>query len=59
MSFLNTEKFLWVVLSSVVLGVFVLGFSDPTLRPQVLDFAKVALGAVLTAMTATINAKPK
>jgi formate hydrogenlyase subunit 4 len=59
MLFPNWEKFLWVLLSSVVVAVFLLGFYDPTLRPQVLDFAKVALGAILTAVTATVTAKSK
>ena len=55
----STERFLWMLLSSVVFGAFALGFYDPTVRPQVLDFAKVALGAVLTAMSATIATKAK
>jgi uncharacterized membrane protein YjgN (DUF898 family) len=59
MLFPNMERFLWVLLSSVVVAVFSLGFYDPTLRPQVLDFAKVALGAILTAMSATLAARPK
>jgi hypothetical protein len=53
------EVFLWVLLSSLVCGVFLLGFYDPTLRPQVLDFAKIALGAVLTAMTTTAATKQR
>jgi hypothetical protein len=55
----STEKFLWLLLSSVVFGAFALGFYDPTVRPQVLDFAKIALGAVLTAMSATIGTRAK
>jgi hypothetical protein len=59
MLFSNMEKFLWVLLSSLVVGVFALGFYDPTLRPQVLDFAKIALGAVLTAMTTTVATRQR
>jgi hypothetical protein len=54
------EKFLCSLLFSVVLGVFVLAAYDPSIRPQVLDFAKIALGAILTAMPAMMVAiKPK
>ena len=49
------EKYLWVSLLSLVVGVFALGFYDPILRPQVLDFAKVALGGVLGLLTAKAN----
>jgi hypothetical protein len=59
MLFPGMERFLWLLLSSLVVGVFALGFYDPTLRPQVLDFAKIALGAVLTAMTSTVAMRQK
>jgi uncharacterized membrane protein YjgN (DUF898 family) len=49
------EKYLWLSLSLLVIGVFSLGYSDPALRPQVLDFAKVALGGVLGLLTAKTN----
>ncbi len=46
------DKYLWSLLFSVVAGVFLLGYFDPTLRPEVLDFAKVALGGILGLLTA-------
>jgi hypothetical protein len=46
------DRYLWFLLCSVVAGVFSLGFYDPTLRPEVLDFAKVALGGILGLLTA-------
>ena len=46
------EKYLWLSLCLLVFGVFALGFLDPELHPQVLDFAKVALGGVLGLLTA-------
>jgi hypothetical protein len=49
------EKYLWLSLCLLVVGVFSLGFYDPTLRPEVLDFAKVALGGVLGLLTAKAN----
>jgi hypothetical protein len=49
------ERYLWLSLCLLVVGVFSLGFYDPTLRPQVLDFAKVALGGVLGLLTAKVN----
>jgi hypothetical protein len=49
------EKYLWSALCLLVVGVFALGFSDPTLKPQVLDFAKFALGGVLGLLTAKAN----
>jgi hypothetical protein len=51
----SQEKYLWVSLLSLVVGVFVLGFYDPILRPQVLDFAKVALGGILGLLTARVG----
>jgi hypothetical protein len=59
MSSTYSEKLLWVLLFSLVVGAFSLGFCDPTLRPQVLDFAKVALGGVLTAMTTSAATKAR
>lgn len=47
------EKFLCILLSSVVVFVLGLGYYDPISRPAVLDFAKVALGGILTAISAT------
>jgi hypothetical protein len=55
----STEKVLWSILSSVVFGAFALGFYDPSVRPQVIDFAKIALGGVLTAVSATVASKVK
>jgi hypothetical protein len=49
------DRYLWLSLSLLVIGVFALGFYDPELRPQVLDFAKVALGGVLGLLTAKVN----
>ena len=49
---LRQEQYLWVSLCLLVVGVFALGFYDPALRPQVLDFAKIALGGVLGLLTA-------
>jgi hypothetical protein len=46
------EQYLWLSLCLLVLGVFVLGSLDPALRPQVLDFAKIALGGILGLLTA-------
>ena len=46
------EQYLWLSLCLLVLGVFVLGICDPSLRPQVLDFAKIALGGILGLLTA-------
>jgi hypothetical protein len=43
----------WLLLYLLVACVFGLGFYDPQLRPQVLDFGKVALGGVLGLITAT------
>jgi hypothetical protein len=56
----STEKFLCSLLFLVVFGVLVLAVCDPTVRPQALDFAKIALGAILTAMPALMVAnKPR
>jgi hypothetical protein len=49
------EKYLWLSLCLLVVGVFSLGFYDPDLLPEVLDFAKVALGGVLGLLTAKAN----
>jgi hypothetical protein len=49
------EQYLWLSLCLLVVGVFSLGFYDPELRPEVLDFAKVALGGVLGLLTAKAN----
>jgi hypothetical protein len=46
------EQYLWLSLCLLVAGVFSLGFYDPALRPQVLDFAKIALGGILALLTA-------
>jgi hypothetical protein len=46
------EQYLWLSLLLLVLGVFVLGICDQSLRPQVLDFAKIALGGILGLLTA-------
>jgi hypothetical protein len=51
------EKSLCILLSSLVFFVLGLGFYDPTTRPAVIDFAKVALGGILTAITTTVAAK--
>jgi hypothetical protein len=48
------EIFLCILLSLLVVFVLALGFCDPTTRPAVIDFAKVALGGVLTAISATV-----
>jgi hypothetical protein len=55
--FNSFEKFLWVLLFSLVSFVFALAFYDPTIRPQVVTFANVALGAILTAMSANAMKK--
>lgn len=47
----TTNKNLWFLLYLLVASVLALGFYDQTLRPQVLDFAKVALGGVLGLLT--------
>jgi hypothetical protein len=49
---IRQEQYLWIFLGSLLLGVFALGFYDPALRPQVLDFAKIALGGILALLTA-------
>jgi hypothetical protein len=46
------EQYLWLFLSLLLVGVFALGFFDAALRPQVLDFAKIALGGILALLTA-------
>jgi hypothetical protein len=55
----QVEKFLCFLLVSVVASVCLLGFFDPSTRPAVLDFAKVALGGILTAISATTATKLK
>lgn len=52
---LQDEKYLWFYLLSLLWGVFLLAIYDPSLRPEVLDFAKVALGGILTLLTAKAN----
>jgi hypothetical protein len=52
MPIIRQEQYLWLFLSLLLVGVFALGFSDPALRPQVLDFAKIALGGILALLTA-------
>jgi hypothetical protein len=49
---IRQEQYLWLSLCLLVLGVFVLGICDASLRPQVLDFAKIALGGILGLLTA-------
>ena len=51
------EKILCYLLSLLVVFVLVLGFYDPSIRPAVIDFAKVALGGILTAISATVATK--
>ena len=51
------EKFLCILLFSLVVFVLGLGYYDPASRPAVIDFAKIALGGVLTAMSATVAQK--
>jgi hypothetical protein len=51
------ERFLCILLFSLVVFVLGLGYYDPGSRPAVIDFAKIALGGVLTAMSATIAQK--
>ncbi len=51
------EKFLCILLFLLVVFVLRLGYFDPASRPAVIDFAKIALGGVLTAMSATIAQK--
>jgi hypothetical protein len=53
------EKFLCFLLLSVVGFVLVLGYCDPSSRPAVLDFAKVALGGLLTAITTNAIPRPR
>jgi hypothetical protein len=53
------EKFLCILLSLLVAFVLVLGFYDPTTRPAAIDFAKVALGGVLTAISANVATRLK
>jgi hypothetical protein len=48
------ENLLCFILFLLVSFVLSLGFYDPTTRPAAIDFAKVALGGVLTAVTATV-----
>jgi hypothetical protein len=55
---LTQDILLWILLLSVVFGVFWLGYLDPALRPQVLDFGKVALGGLLGLITAKSTARP-
>jgi hypothetical protein len=43
----------WCLLYLLVVCVFGLGFYDPQLRPQAIEFGKVALGGVLALITAT------
>jgi hypothetical protein len=52
MPIIRQEQYLWIFLSLLLFGVFALGFSDAALRPQVLDFAKIALGGILALLTA-------
>ena len=52
---LLTDRYLWFSLLLLVVCVFSLGFYDPSLRPQVMDFAKVALGGILALLTANLN----
>ena len=52
MPVIRQEQYLWLFLSLLLVGVFALGFFDPALRPQVLDFAKIALGGILALLTA-------
>jgi hypothetical protein len=49
------EQYLWLSLCLLAVGVFALGFYDPSLRHEVFDFAKVALGGVLGLLTAKAN----
>jgi len=49
---IRQEQYLWLFLSLLLVGVFALGFFDASLRPQVLDFAKIALGGILALLTA-------
>lgn len=49
---IRQEQYLWIFLGSLLLGVFSLGFCDASLRPQVLDFCKIALGGILALLTA-------
>ena len=53
---LLTDKYLCFFLFWLVVSVFLLGILDPSLRPQVLDFAKVALGGVLALLTTSLGA---
>lgn len=49
----NADTHLWALLYLLVVSVFALGFYDQNLRPQALEFGKVALGGVLALITAT------
>jgi hypothetical protein len=49
---IRQEQYLWIFLGLLLFGVFGLGVVDEKLRPQVLDFAKIALGGVLALLTA-------
>lgn len=52
MPVIRQEQYLWIFLGALLFGVFGLGFYDAQLRPQVLDFAKIALGGILALLTA-------
>jgi hypothetical protein len=55
----HLEKLLCILLSSLVVFVLGLGYYDPISRPAVIDFAKVALGGILTAISATVATRLK
>jgi hypothetical protein len=46
------EQYLWLSLCLLVFGVSALGICDPAMRPQVMDFFKIALGGILGLLTA-------
>jgi hypothetical protein len=55
----HLEKLLCTLLFLLVVFVLGLGYYDPTSRPAVIDFAKVALGGILTAISATVATRLK
>jgi hypothetical protein len=55
----HLEKLLCILLFSLVAFVLGLGYYDPVSRPAVIDFAKVALGGILTAISATVATRLK